>query len=129
MPVVCARRLKYLLRFCLLILLADCQGCSETSEAASAVQVRDAGEPRVGAVAVSFNGRPAPLPSAQVCTLAVIARESGPQMAVMEQAGIFTVDLCQHEEIRLSIPLRQMRVCWPSPSRRPLLVEAMQNSL
>lgn len=53
-----------------------------------------------------FNGRPAPPNSAAVGGFSLVADESGPQIVVMEPAGMFTVSVRRGEEVKLIIPVR-----------------------
>jgi NPCBM/NEW2 domain-containing protein/hydrazine synthase alpha subunit-like protein/WD40 repeat protein len=70
--------------------------------------VRNPGVPYFGEITASFNGDPAPAPSAPVCGLSMIANESGPQVAIIEPAKAFTVSVDRNEEVRFVIPISNM---------------------
>lgn len=80
-------------------------GC-DMANWAEARLVRDPRVPFFGTATLLFNGRPAPAPSAAVCGFSVIARESGPQVAVMKPAGMLTVSVRRNETVRFVIPFR-----------------------
>jgi hypothetical protein len=93
---------------CLLVLSAACQAFSGTSEAFISEYAGDPSKACAGPTHVFFNGRTAPLPSAQVCGLSVIGGPSGPQIAVMEQARTCTIDMRENEDVRLSAPVKHI---------------------
>jgi len=106
MPTVLSRRQGRFLLLYLLILCSPCVVFSGISEASTPESVSDPAKPYTEPVRILFNDRPAPLPSAPVCGLSVMAQETGPQMAVMEQAQRYTAGVRNHEEIKLAVPVK-----------------------
>ena len=100
-------------------------GC-DMANWAEACLVRDPRMPFFGNSVVTFAGEAAPAISAAAGGFALIARETGPQVAVMETAGTLTVGVGPGEEVRWTIPagnivqpLRAMTVArWSSPPSR-----------
>jgi len=82
-------------------------GC-DMANWAEARLMRDSQTPFVGAVTASLDGDPAPAASAEVCGLRIIARDSGPQVAVMETARMFTVSVRPDEDVRFVIPVENV---------------------
>ena len=68
--------------------------------------VRDPRIPFFGNHAVSFNGKAAPPRTAAAAGFAVIARDTGPQVAVMETARTMTVSVERGEQVRWTIPVK-----------------------
>lgn len=62
--------------------------------------------PRFGQAEVTLCGRPAPAPSASVCGFSLIARNDGPQVALIGPARSFLVDARAWEEAVLTIPVQ-----------------------
>ena len=79
-------------------------GCDMANWAEARI-VRARGIPFLGTISTQFDGEAAPPPSADICGLSMIAGASGPQIAVMKPAGMFTVSVRDNEQVRLSIPL------------------------
>ena len=83
-------------------------GC-DMANWAEARLVRD---PRMSAVSATvpspFGGEPAPPRSAAAGGFSLIAGETGPQVAVMESAGMLTVSVDRGEEVRWTIPVRNV---------------------
>jgi len=79
-------------------------GC-DMANWAEARLVRDSRIPFIGAPTAWLAGEPAPPASAEVCGLRIIARDSGPQVAVMETAKMFTVSVRRDEDVRFVIPV------------------------
>ena len=69
---------------------------------------RDPTAPFFGKVAVSLCGAPAPPASAAACGFSLVAGELGPQLALMEAAGAFTVSVESGEEVCLTIPAKNL---------------------
>ena len=82
-------------------------GC-DMANWAEARLVRDPRTPFFGAIATSLAGEAAPPSSADVCGFSLIAGESGPQVAVMEPAGTFTVSVRRDEDVRFVIPVKNI---------------------
>ncbi|NUQ62295.1 MAG: NPCBM/NEW2 domain-containing protein [Pirellulales bacterium] len=80
-------------------------GC-DMANWAEACLVRDPRVPSFDACAVSFGGEPAPPPSAAAGGFAMIARQTGPQVAVMETARKWSADIAPGEDVRLVVPVR-----------------------
>jgi hypothetical protein len=70
--------------------------------------VRDPKVPFFGNSAITFSGQPAPATSAAAGGFSLIARETGPQVAVMETAGTLTVSVDRGEEVRWVIPVQNV---------------------
>ncbi|NQT11346.1 MAG: NPCBM/NEW2 domain-containing protein, partial [Planctomycetes bacterium] len=69
---------------------------------------RDPTAPFFGKVAVSLCGVPAPPASPAACGFSLVAAESGPQLALLEPARAFTVSVESGEEVRLTIPAKNL---------------------
>jgi len=82
-------------------------GC-DMANWAEARLVRDSRFPFFGVVTASFSGDPAPPASADVCGLSIIARESAPQVAVMESARMFTASVRRDEDVRFVVPIKNV---------------------
>ena len=80
-------------------------GC-DMANWAEARLLRDSRVPALGTIAAFFNDRPAPLASADVCGFSLIANQSGPQVAVMEPAGMLAVSLRRGETVRFAVPVK-----------------------
>jgi hypothetical protein len=68
-------------------------------------------DPRVpffGNSSIAFAGEPAPAASAAAGGFSLIARAAGPQVAVMETAGVLTVGIDGGEEVRWAVPVRNL---------------------
>jgi len=72
---------------------------------AEARVVRDPSVPRFGTARIDLHGQPAPPFTAGPTGFAITAEGSGPQVATMASAGMFTVAVCGSEEVRLVVPL------------------------
>ena len=70
--------------------------------------VRDPRIPFFGNYTVSFDGEAAPAPTAAAGGFALIARNTGPQVAVMETARTMTVSVEQGEQVRWIIPVKNV---------------------
>ena len=70
--------------------------------------VRNPGVPYFAEITATFNGDPAPPPSAPACGLSMMANGSGPQVAIIEPAGAFTVSVDGGEQVRFVIPISNM---------------------
>lgn len=73
---------------------------------AEARLVRDPTQAFFETATSQFNGQPAPPVSSTAGGLSLVAAESGPQVALMEAAGMFTVSVRRGEEVKLMIPVR-----------------------
>ena len=82
-------------------------GC-DMANWAEACLVRDPQMPLFAMVATSFAGEPAPLPSAQASGFSLIAGDTGPQVAVMEQDKSCTVSVQRDEIVRFDIPVQNI---------------------
>jgi len=82
-------------------------GC-DMANWAEARLVCDSRIPSFGPVTASLAGDRAPAASAEVCGLRIIARDSGPQVAVMEPAGTFTASVRRDEDVRFVIPVENV---------------------
>ncbi len=82
-------------------------GC-DMANWADACLVRDPRVPFFGAVGVTINGENAPRSCEAAGGWSLIARESGPQVAVMEPARTLTISAERGEEVRLVIPIRNI---------------------
>lgn len=75
---------------------------------AEARLVRDPRMPFFGPITTSLSGELAPASSTNACGFSLIAAESGPQVAVMESTGTFTASLRRDEDVRISIPVKNI---------------------
>ncbi len=75
---------------------------------AEARLVPDERLPRFGSPAVTFGSEAAPAPSAVAGGIAMMARATGPQVAVMNSASAWTVSVDRGEEVRVAIPLKNV---------------------
>ena len=75
---------------------------------AEACLVRDPRVPFFGTASVTINGENAPRSCEAAGGWSLIARESGPQIAVMEPARTLTISADRGEEVRLVIPIRNV---------------------
>lgn len=82
-------------------------GC-DMANWAEACLVRDPRVPSFGCSAVYFDDKPAPSPSAAAGGFALIAGQTGPQVAVMETARRWTAGVDRGEEVRLAVPVRNV---------------------
>ncbi len=82
-------------------------GC-DMANWAEARLVRDPRVAHFGTVKASLAGNPAPPSSDNVCGFSLIAKESGPQVAVMEPANTFTISVRRDEDVRLAIPVKNV---------------------
>ena len=64
--------------------------------------------PRFGPATLAFDGVPAPPPSDSACGFALVACETGPQVAVMPAARSLTASVDRGEEVRCSIPIANL---------------------
>ena len=76
---------------------------------ADARLVRDPSAPGMGRPELLLCGKRAPEPSSSVCGFSLIAHETGPQIAVLGEAGRFTVSLLDGEEVCATVPVRNAR--------------------
>ncbi|MFV1967147.1 MAG: hypothetical protein ACC628_17095, partial [Pirellulaceae bacterium] len=83
-------------------------GC-DMANWANARLVRDPHAVFFGAASATFQQVPAPLASEAACGLSIIAQGSGPQVAIMQPAGMFAVSVNQDEHVRLSVPIHNVR--------------------
>jgi len=98
-PVAGARRLR---------LTASDAGDGIGCDMANWAEARLARDPRIpffGSSAIAFDGEAAPPASAAAGGFALVAREKGPQVAVMETARTWTVSVDRGEEVRLVVPV------------------------
>ncbi len=84
-------------------------GC-DMANWAEASLVRDSRMPFFGAGVISLNGEAAPAASPAAGGFSLIARPTGPQLAVMETARTWTVSVDRGEEVRLTMPLKNVTV-------------------
>jgi hypothetical protein len=82
-------------------------GC-DVANWVEAVLVRDPRIPFFGASTVSLAGTTAPPANAAAGGFALIAGQTGPQVAVMETARAWTVSVQQGEEVRWTVPVRNV---------------------
>ncbi len=95
-----------------LALLADPTGDGISCDMATWAEARLLRDPLVpffGAVSATLGGRPAPPPSAAVCGLSMIALPQGPRLLVTEPYGTLTAVLEEGREVRLSVPVENLR--------------------
>lgn len=76
---------------------------------AEARLLRDPRRPFFAAVEMSLGGEPAPPPSASVCGFSIVARDRGPQVAILEPERALTASVASGEDVRISIPLRNVK--------------------
>jgi len=74
---------------------------------AEARLVRDPAAPYFDNPAATLSGAPAPPAGASVADFALIAADTGPQIAVMESIAAFTADVRPGEDVRVVVPARQ----------------------
>ena len=82
-------------------------GC-DMANWAEACLVRDPRVPFFGSSTVSLAGEEAPSATSAAGGFSLIARETGPQVAVMETARAFTVSVDHGEEVRLVVPVKNV---------------------
>ena len=70
--------------------------------------LRDPRIPFFGDHAISFNGKPAPPRTAAAGGFALIARKSGPQVALMLTARTMTASVAKGEQVRWTIPVKNV---------------------
>jgi hypothetical protein len=68
--------------------------------------LRDPKAPSFGVGKLTFDGQPAPPPSATSTGFALVARNTGPQAAVMDTAGTLTVAVDHDEVVQWTLPVR-----------------------
>jgi hypothetical protein len=79
-------------------------GC-DMANWAEACLVRDPRAPQFGRSNVFFGDEPAPPPSSAAGGFAMIARQEGPQVALMESAATWTASVEHGEQVRLALPI------------------------
>lgn len=82
-------------------------GC-DMANWAEASLVRDPRMPFFGGSAISLGGEPAPAAAPAAGGFSLIARATGPQLAIMETARTWTVSVARGEEVRLTVPLKNV---------------------
>lgn len=82
-------------------------GC-DMANWAEATLVLDPRAPWFGRSSFEFDGITAPPPSAVAGGFSLIATPSGPQVAVMETARMITVSVEENEQVRMTLPVRNM---------------------
>lgn len=68
----------------------------------------DQAAPRFGQPEIRLNGNPGPPPSGEVCGLALIADDSGPQMATLAACG-FAACVREGEDVLVTVPIGNIR--------------------
>ena len=58
---------------------------------------------------ITLTGKPAPSPPLATGGFALIAGTIGPQIALMETAGMLTVSVDRGEEVRLAVPVKNFK--------------------
>ena len=82
-------------------------GC-DMANWAEACLVRDPRIPFFGPSALFFGGEAAPPASAPAAGFSLVAREQGPQVAVMETARTWTASVGPGEDVRLVVPVKNV---------------------
>ncbi|MBM4085912.1 MAG: hypothetical protein FJ272_14090, partial [Planctomycetes bacterium] len=60
---------------------------------------------RFGQAQVTLNGQPAPPLSASVAGFALVAGDTGPQVAILGATGAFAVSVCDGEDVEIALPI------------------------